>query len=315
MSGVSQHSVGADADGQRLDRWFRQHFPGVPHGRLEKLLRTGQIRVDGHRAKGNTRLEAGQQIRVPPLDATAPPKARAPDPRGVKELADAIVHMDEHVIVIDKPAGLAVQGGSGVGRSVDALLDGLTFEKKERPKLVHRLDQDTSGLLVLARTSVAARKLTQAFRERDTEKLYWAIVVGVPPAKQGKFDQRLAKTGGAGSERMRAADDGKSAVTLYRMLDSAARQASFLELRPVTGRTHQLRAHCAEAGCPILGDGKYGGRAAFLDSVADARKLHLHARALRIPHPGGGMLELEAPPSSHILETMRRLGFDPAGAR
>lgn len=315
MSVVTNHSVSDDEAGQRLDRWFRHHFPGVPHGRLEKLLRTGQVRVDGHRVKGNTRLEAGQQIRVPPLETAVPPKPKAPDPRGVKELTDAIVHMDEHVIVIDKPAGLAVQGGRGVGRSVDALLDGLRFEKKERPKLVHRLDQDTSGLLVLARTAAAARKLTQAFRERDTEKVYWAIVVGAPPAKQGKFDQRLAKTGGAGAERMRAADDGKSAVTLYRVLDSAGKQAAWLELRPVTGRTHQLRAHCAEAGCPILGDGKYGGRAAFLDSVADAKRLHLHARALRIPHPGGGMLDVEVPPPSHILESMRRLGFDPAGAR
>ena len=314
MSGVTTRDVGADEAGLRLDRWFRQHYPDVPHGRLEKLLRTGQVRVDGKRAKGATRLEPGQQVRVPPLEAAAPPSRPKPDPRGVKMLAEAILHMDEHVIVINKPAGLAVQGGKGVGQSVDSLLDGLTFGKAERPRLVHRLDQDTSGLLVLARTAAAARKLTAAFRERTTEKVYWAVCVGVPPAREGRFDQRLGKSGGAGQERMRADEEGKAAVTLYRVLDTTGKQASWLELRPVTGRTHQLRVHCALAGVPILGDGKYGGQAAFLDSVADAKRLHLHARSLKIPHPGGGTLAAEAPLPPHILESMHRLGFEPADA-
>jgi 23S rRNA pseudouridine955/2504/2580 synthase len=314
MSGVTTRDVGDDEAGQRLDRWFSRHYPGVPHGRLEKLLRTGQVRVDGRRAKGSTRLEAGQQVRVPPLETVAPPSRPKPDTRGVKLLADAILHMDDHVIVLNKPAGLAVQGGKGVAQSVDSLLDGLAFDKAERPRLVHRLDQDTSGLLVLARTAMAARRLTGAFRQRDTEKIYWAVGVGVPSAKEGRFDQRLAKAGAAGQERMRAAEDGKAAVTLYRVLDSAGKQASWLELRPVTGRTHQLRIHCALAGVPILGDGKYGGQAAFLDSVADARRLHLHARSLKLPHPAGGTLAVEAPLPPHILATMRRLGFEPNDA-
>jgi 23S rRNA pseudouridine955/2504/2580 synthase len=319
MSGVASRTVAEAEAGLRLDRWFRQHYPGLAHGRLERLLRTGQVRVDGRRARAGTRLEVGQVVRIPPVEA---PAARPPAPRAGRPVDDkaaemlrrAVLHVDDAIIVINKPAGLAVQGGRGVGRNVDAMLDALRFGSDERPRLVHRLDQDTSGLLVLARTAPAARALTAAFRSRDAEKVYWAIVVGAPPAREGTLRQRLAKSGGPGGERVRPDAAGKSAVTLYRVIDSAGRQASWLELRPLTGRTHQLRVHCAAAGMPILGDGKYGGRAAFLADIAESRRLHLHARALSLPHPAGGQFRIEAPPPAFMIATMQHLGFEPGDA-
>jgi 23S rRNA pseudouridine955/2504/2580 synthase len=298
----------------RLDRWFRRHFPDLTHGRLEKLLRTGQVRVDGGRAKSSLRLEAGQAIRVPPLgEAQAESKKKPrrisdPDAQFVRDL---VLHRDDHVIALNKTAGLAVQGGTGTTRHLDALLDGLRFEAEERPRLAHRLDRDTSGVLLLGRTARATAFLARAFQGREAKKTYWAITVGVPRPEKGRVDLALLKKGGKGFEKMREdEEEGLRAVTDYRVLDRAGSKAAWVELTPLTGRTHQLRAHCAALGTPILGDGKYGGAAAQL-SLAHGRKLHLHACALEMPHPAGGMLRVTAPMPEFMRETYRFLGFEP----
>jgi 23S rRNA pseudouridine955/2504/2580 synthase len=304
----------------RLDRWFKRHFPGLAHGQLQKLLRSGQVRVDGRRAKANLRLQAGQEIRVPPsvlriteadgLEAKA--YRRAPVDRHLAaEIRNRIVHQDDLVLAIDKPAGLAVQGGSGVKQHLDGLLDALKLGARERPRLVHRLDRDTSGVLLLARTVRAASALTRAFRARQSEKTYFAIVCGRPEIRRGRIDAPLSKGGPHGREKVgvdQAA--GQQAVTDYQVLDTALGQASLVALRPLTGRTHQLRAHCLAIGTPILGDGKYGGKAAFLSGLDLPRQVHLHARRIIIEHPAGGLLDVSAPLPQHFLETMKLLGFE-----
>jgi 23S rRNA pseudouridine955/2504/2580 synthase len=299
----------------RLDRWFRRHFPDLSHGRLEKLLRTGQIRVDGGRAKSSLRLEAGQAIRVPPLgeaQVEAKPKARSISEADAQFVQGLVLHRDDHVIALDKPAGLAVQGGTGTTRHLDALLDGLIFDAEERPRLAHRLDRDTSGVLVLGRTARATAFLAKAFQGHQAHKTYWAITVGVPRPGSGRVDLALLKKGGKGSEKMREdEEEGLRAITDYRVLDRAGSKAAWVELTPLTGRTHQIRAHCAAIGAPILGDGKYGGAAAQGLNVANARKLHLHAHALEMPHPAGGMLRVTAPLPRFMRETYRFLGFEP----
>jgi 23S rRNA pseudouridine955/2504/2580 synthase len=303
----------AEAD-TRLDRWLRRHYPRLTQGALQKMLRTGQIRVDGKRAEAATRLLAGQEIRIPPLPegppAGAPPRAPVSE-RDAAALHRMILHRDRSVIVLDKPHGLAVQGGPGILRNLDAMLDALRFEAEERPRLVHRLDRDTSGVLVLARTAAAAAALAKAFRGRDVEKTYWAVTVGEPPAPEGMIDLALVKESGPRGERTHAVDDprqGARALTAFRVLDSARRRVAWLELKPHTGRTHQLRVHCAEGlGTPILGDGKYGGAAAHLAELPGA--LHLHARALRLPHPEGGWLEVSAALPPHMVETFKYFGF------
>jgi 23S rRNA pseudouridine955/2504/2580 synthase len=302
----------------RLDRWFRRHYPALAHGRLEKLLRTGQIRVDGKRAKAGDRLASGQAIRIPPLDAapsTAPIKPRRLLPADEAMLQGAVLHRDEAVIVLNKPPELAVQGGTKSERHLDGLLDGLRFGNAERPKLVHRLDKDTSGVLVIARSAAAAAVLTRAFRDKTTRKTYWALVVGLPKPPQGRISLALAKGpgrngSGRGRERVRAdPDEGKPAITYYRVVDHVGERASWLALLPVTGRTHQLRAHCAAIGTPIFGDGKYGGAAAHLDGPPGSRRLHLHARALAIPHPQGGILRVTAPLPPHMRQSWEFFGF------
>jgi 23S rRNA pseudouridine955/2504/2580 synthase len=318
MSLVETHTTAPDEAELRLDRWFKRHFPQLSHGRLQKLLRTGQVRVDGKRAEASLRLRPGQAIRVPPLgDLAARPAAqRRPVPAAeAVKLRRSVLHMDDQVIVIDKPAGLAVQGGTGTPKHLDAMLDVLTFDAKERPRLVHRLDRDTSGVLVLARTARAATLLSDAFRQKTTRKIYWAIVAGRPKPAQGRIDAALAKRLGRQGERVMAVDaedeDARRAVTFYATLDTAGDRAAWLALWPVTGRTHQLRAHCALIGTPILGDAKYGdqGRAAL--GSAPARRLHLHARSIEVPHPAGGMLRVAAPLPAGLRETWKLLGFDP----
>lgn len=295
----------------RLDRWFRRHYPGVNHGRLEKLLRTGQIRVDGKRARAGDALAPGQTIRVPPLsEPSAPPPARHIHRHDEQLLPDLVLYRDASAIVINKPAGLAVQGGTKTGRHVDGLLDTLRFELDERPRLVHRLDKDTSGVLLIARSAAAAAFFTRAFREKTTRKTYWAAVIGLPQLPQGRIDLALAKHRGPGRERMEAdAEDGKNAITYYRVIDQAGDRASWLALLPITGRTHQLRAHCAALGTAILGDSKYGGGATHLAGVVAGHGLHLHARSLAIPSPEGGLLRVTAPLPPHMRETWGLLGF------
>ena len=317
MSGVQSIPVAA-ADGEiRLDRWFRRHFPGLGHGKLEKLLRTGQVRIDGRRAKAGDRVAPGQMVRVPPLGdlSTPPPRGEpaAPRPRDIAMLERAVLHVDDDVIVINKPPGLAVQGGTNTERHLDAMLDGLRLGAKERPRLVHRLDRDTSGVLVLARSAAAAARLAQAFRDKATLKVYWAAVVGLPKPRRGRIDQPLAKLPGPSGERVIPdEEEGRRAVTYYRTVAHAGDKLAWLMLQPVTGRTHQLRAHCVVLGTPILGDGKYGAGPAHPAGVPNARKLHLHARALSLPHSGGGRLEVTAPLPPHMQETWDFFGFDPS---
>ena len=312
---VQTIEVGADEEGLRLDRWFRRHFPELAHGRVEKLLRTGQVRVDGARAKAGLRLEPGQRIRVPPLGEDVPALRRGPPPQKLRPadlrmLAERVLYRDDSVIVLDKPPGLAVQGGSKVARHLDAMLDGLRFGAAERPRLAHRLDKDTSGALVLGRSAKATANLAAAFKAKDARKVYWAAVAGVPKPARGRIEIALSKRPGRGGEKVVGWDEGKKAVTLYQVVERAGRRLSWLALSPLTGRTHQLRAHCAALGVPILGDGKYGGRAAYLPGSEISRKLHLHAREISLPHPDGGILRVTAPLPDHMLATWRLMGFD-----
>jgi 23S rRNA pseudouridine955/2504/2580 synthase len=316
--GVRQVTVGGDDADIRLDRWFRRHHPELTHGRLEQLLRGGQIRLDGKRAKSGDRVAAGQVIRIPPLKAqpAEKPQRGIAAPAGlIADLMARIVHRDPLVLALNKPPGLAVQGGSRTSVHVDGMLDALQFEAKERPRLVHRLDRDTSGLLVLGRTAGAAAKLAESFRRRDTLKLYWAILLGVPKVEKGRIDLPLAKTaiGRHGREAMAVDhEEGDDAVTDYVVADTVGKHVALVVLRPLTGRTHQLRAHCAALGTPILGDTKYGERPGREGQPEEAEAgLHLHAARLVMPHPQSGRLDLFAEPPPHFRSTMKSYGFSP----
>src|SRR5882724_8174997 len=322
MSGrVELRAVVDQEAGLRLDRLFQRHFPELTHAALQKLLRTGQVRLDGKRVEGKDRVEPGQTVRLPPgVTASPPAKAKerpAVSDRDAAEIQKLVIHRDDQVIALNKPPGLAVQGGSGTERHVDGMLDALRFGLEERPRLVHRLDKDTSGVLLIARTGQAARRLGESFRDRETEKFYWAVVVGLPPKPEGAIDLPLAKRPGARGDRdlMQVdPENGQKALTHFRMVDRAGKRAAFLALWPRTGRTHQLRVHCAAIGCPILGDGKYGGEEALLAPVADARRLHLHARRLTLPHPSGkGELKVEAETPPHFRRTVEAFGFSIGG--
>jgi 23S rRNA pseudouridine955/2504/2580 synthase len=321
MTGVQTLGVTDEEAELRLDRWFHRRFPGLGHGRLSKMLRTGQVRVDGKRAEGSFRLAPGMQIRVPPMDEKdlvapkGPAPRREPPTEEIEALQESVIYSDDDVLIINKPAGLAVQGGTGIDISVDSMLGALRFEGSERPKLVHRLDKDTSGVLVLARHSRAAKWLTAGFRARETEKVYWAITQGVPKPPRGKIDLALAKIPGPMGEKMVEDEEGgKRAITLYTMIDNAANRAAWVAMMPLTGRTHQLRAHCAALGTPIVGDGKYGGRSAYIEGPGIAKRLHLHARSILIENPDGKKITATAPLSPHMENTFRALGFDEATA-
>ena len=313
---VSLQTVTEDEADSRLDRFLRRRFPALTQGALQKLCRTGQIRVDGHRVEASARLLAGQAVRVPPMPAS--PEARPPtvSAADVKEMERLVLHRDEQLIVLNKPSGLASQGGPGITRHLDGLLDALR-DGGDRPRLVHRLDRDTSGVIVLARTAGVAAKLAAAFRTRAVEKTYWAVVSGHPDPEEGQIDQPLKRVSGAFGERTVATDrkdkEGQRAYTTYRMLDAAGRKLAWLELQPLTGRTHQLRVHCVSLGTPIVGDEKYaeprdnGSGGSFVEGLAD--RLHLHARALLLPHPAGGTLEVTAPLPPHMRDTFSILGF------
>ena len=319
MSGVATLEIAPEDGAQRLDRWFKRHYPAIGHGRLEKLLRTGQIRVNGKRARAGTRLAPGDRVRVPPLpergEDRAPRRAAPPmDEADVDMVQSAVIYRDGDMIALNKPPGLPVQGGSRVARHLDAMLDALRFDATDAPRLVHRLDRDTSGVLLLARHAAAARELTALFRSRQLQKLYWALVVGVPKPTQGRIDAPLAKRQvGAGERVIATAEGGQRAITDYALIDTAGRRLSWLALMPRTGRTHQLRAHTASVfGHPVVGDGKYGGEAAF--PAGFEPRLHLHARALALPRPGGKALVLTAPLPPHMAAAWRFLGFDPEPA-
>jgi len=316
MSSVEIIEVAAIDEGIRLDRWFKSRFPDITFGQLQKLMRTGQVRVDGGRVKPGTRLLSGQKVRIPPLresvnERYAPP-ARGPiDPVRAREIESCVLHCDDDVIVINKPSGLAVQGGTGTTHHVDGMLDVLQFGANERPKLVHRLDKDTSGVLVLARNSRSARHLATCFRSKDVRKLYWALAVGVPIPPDGQIELRLLKAVGRGGERMVVdPENGKFSRSRYKVLDQGGRRASLVALEPLTGRTHQLRVHLADAlGTPIAGDGKYGGRDAYLEGGGVEKKLHLHARRIQLPLADGRTVDVSAPLPKHMLSSLEYLGF------
>lgn len=312
MSGVSQHEVAADEGDLRLDRWFRRHFPQVTQIAVQKFCRTGQVRVDGKRVEANARITPGQIIRVPPVNAPPPPENRpAVSLNDQRDMENMVIYRDAELIVVNKPHGLPVQGGPGIYHHLDGMLDALRFDAKDRPRLVHRLDRDTSGVMLLARTPSVAAKLAALFRTRDVQKTYWAIVAGRPIPSEGLIDLPLKRTGSDRGERTEAADradpEGARALTEYVTREAASRKLSWLELSPRTGRTHQLRVHCLALGTPILGDGKYGEATSHLSGFSG--KLHLHARALRLPHPAGGVLEVSAEMPAHMKETFKQLGF------
>jgi len=324
MAGVEQIKVGDDEAGMRVDRWFKAHYPGLGFGPLQKLLRSGQVRVDGARAKSDTRLQPGQTVRIPPLavDHKGGPPLTPRTMRGQDDaelLARMLLYEDDKVFVFDKPSGLAVQGGSGVTRSVDSMLEAWRNKKGEKPRLVHRLDRDTSGVLVVARTRLAAMKLAEAFRARETKKTYWALVKGVPRKREDKISSWLVKEQTPDGDRMRVARHGEEgadhAVSFYRVVDQAGQALSWLEMEPYTGRTHQLRVHAAAIGCPIIGDPKYFEADQNWDFPGGLQnRLHLHARRIIIPHPDRGTIDVTAPLPPHMRQSWKLLGFEEATA-
>ncbi|MGM0584085.1 MAG: RluA family pseudouridine synthase [Pseudomonadota bacterium] len=338
MPGVQHLTIGEDDADQRVDRWLRKRFPQLTQGRIQKMLRKGELRVDGARARADTRLAEGQTVRVPPIPDEAPPPPDRPaiPERDAGMIRACVLWRDDHVIALNKPAGLPVQGGSGQGsRHVAALAEALKFGRDDAPRLVHRLDRDTSGVLLLARSATAARKLAGAFRSRATRKIYWAVTAGVPEPRAGTIRWGLVKAPGRGAggegEKMRlvhpdeveATEGAKRAVTDYIVIEAAARRAAWVALSPITGRTHQLRAHMAALGTPIAGDGKYGGSSQTNEGEgwgaklggAISGKLHLHARALEIAHPvTGRTLRLTAPLPEHMARTWQVFGWDPGEA-
>lgn len=328
MSGVQTLKIGADDADQRLDRWFRRLFPHVPQGRIEKMCRKGEIRIDGGRVKASARLEEGQMVRIPPLPAPGSQPPRPDSPRisdaDAQMIRETVIYRDDHILALNKPAGLASQGGSGQHVHVDGLAEALRFDADEKPRLVHRLDKDTSGVLVMARSRRMADALTRAFRARDTRKIYWAAVAGVPSPNMGTIKYGLVKAGGHGArgegekmhclhpDEVAGTPDAKHATTDYAVLSSLAKRTAWVALVPITGRTHQLRAHMAEIGHPVVGDGKYGGSGQ--ENLGEgwgaqlggdiSRKLHLHARSLNLLHPvTGNRLTLTAPLPKHMAET------------
>ncbi|MEQ9520173.1 MAG: RluA family pseudouridine synthase [Parvibaculum sp.] len=320
MSGVSHIEVVRGDDGVRIDRWFKRHYPTLPRGRLEKLLRTGQVRIDGARVKTNTRVEAGQVIRVPPFGAVTivaeedEPEKAALSRKDVAFVRSLVIHKDASIIVLNKPCGLAVQGGTRTERHLDGMLEALTYDEAEKPRLVHRLDRDTSGVLVLARTASAAAKLGRSFKNRDTRKTYWALTVGIPRPDKGTIRMHLAKQAGKMGERVTGVsskvDEAQFSETHFATVARAGQRLAWLVFMPVTGRTHQLRVHAAEAlKCPVVGDGKYGGAAAHPGGEIST-SLHLHARSLEITHPDGGRFSISAPLPDHMAKSWQLLGLD-----
>ncbi len=315
-------TVQSSEAGMRLDRWFRVHFPDVGYGHLQKLLRSGQVRIDSRRVAANVRLEAGQQVRVPAMLRNAPPSRPSPTPplglsKGDRDFIERLILFeDEHVLVLDKPYGIAVQGGTGTRRHIDGLLAGMADRFGDRPRLVHRLDRDTTGVLLVAKHRDAAARLGRTFQTRSAAKTYWALVKGVPKPPQGRIEAALVKAAGPDGDRVRKAlpgeqDKAMHATTHYAVIDRVAHKAAWVSLKPVTGRQHQLRAHMALIGHPIVGDNKYEGDKALPDSGIEA-KLHLHARRIVIPHPvpGEPAIDVTAPLPEHMARTWALLGLD-----
>ena len=316
MTDVRTFTVSEDDDGIRLDRWFKRHVPDVSFNMVSRWARTGQLKLNGKRAAPGDRIEAGQAIQFPPPETT---QARVPRPQKEREpltaeeaelVREMVIHKDANAFVLNKPPGLATQGGTKTHHHLDRLLDGLADEAGNRPKLVHRLDKDTSGALLVARSARAASHFSKSFSGRTARKVYWALVVGVPSAEEGLIDAPLAKQAGTGGEKMHVdIEHGLPAKTRWRVIDRAGNRAAWVELQPLTGRTHQLRAHMAALGHPIVGDAKYGGAEAFLTGGI-SRKLHLHARRLKVDGLDGKPIDYTAELPPHFAESLATLGFD-----
>lgn len=330
MSKVQMITVTADEAEQRFDRFLRKRFPQLGQGRIEKMCRKGELRLDGGRVKPAARVAEGQSVRVPPLpDGPAPTPA---SPKGIDDdaaraIRQAVIWKDDHIIALNKPPGLATQGGTKQTVHLVQLAEALKFDRDDAPRVVHRLDKDTSGLILLARTGRAATALSKMFQSRETLKTYWAAVAGVPRPRMATIRYGLVKAGGRGAEKMfcvhpeavKTTEGAKRATTDYTVIESAAQRAAWVALRPITGRTHQLRAHMAEMGHPIVGDGKYGGN--DLTNEGDgwgsqlggevSRKLHLHARSMALPHPmnPSQKLNLVAPLPEHMDRTWSFFGW------
>lgn len=314
MTGVRKIEVSVDDAGSRLDRWLARALPELSHGLRQKLVRTGQVRVDGARAAGNFRLSAGQRIRIPPVGGSGQRVKgtyRKPNCADARALRARVLYESDDLIVIDKPAGMAVQGGTGQHRHIDSLSRVLVKDHEPAPKLVHRLDKDTSGVMLLAKSADAARRFGKKFKMGLVRKKYWAVVVGVPTLAKGLIENEVEKRGGARGDRVIVvSNQGRRARTWYQTLDRSGSVAAFLSLYPETGRTHQLRVHCLGLGTPILGDGKYGGENAFLEKLPSARRLHLHARSIELTLEDGTDLCLVAQMPEHMLATVKAFGFE-----
>jgi 23S rRNA pseudouridine955/2504/2580 synthase len=316
MADTRTFTVTEDDDGIRLDRWFKRNRPEISFNIVSRWARTGQVRLDGKRVAPGERVSVGQEIRIPPADPE--PAKRGParpnrNPLNEEEtefVRSLVIHSDKDAFVLNKPPGLATQGGTKTTNHLDRLLDGLADAAGNRPKLVHRLDKDTSGALLVARSARSAGFFSKSFSARTAKKVYWALIIGVPSADEGLIDAPLAKQPGTGGEKMHVdTEDGQAARTRWRVVDRAGNRAAWVELQPLTGRTHQLRAHMMAIGHPIVGDGKYGGADAFLTGGI-SRKLHLHARRLKIDSPGGGKIDVSAELPEHFAQSRETLGFD-----
>lgn len=306
MAGVTTVLIKKEDDGMRLNRWFLREYPALSLGRLQKLLRTKQIKVDGKRAEANTRLAAGQELRLPPLDREkAAPKERSLSKEDFSFAQSLVIYKDANILVLNKPSGLAVQGGSGISRHLDGMLDALMFELSERPRLVHRIDKDTSGVLVLARNRNYAEILTKAFREHQMGKKYALLCYHCPPKMQDIIRAPLEKMG----ERMRVSEQGKKAETAYRVIDSLGEKFALVEAEPLTGRTHQIRAHFEYIGCPLVGDTKYDGNEHPQASDL-SRKLHLHAFEIDLSAVSSKKTVVKAPLPDYFIEDATALGLN-----
>jgi 23S rRNA pseudouridine955/2504/2580 synthase len=313
---VQTVTVAADESGMRVDRFFEARFPGLSFSHIQRIIRKGEVRVNGRRVQPKDRLAAGQAVRVPPLKLDAPKPARegGADAKARDFLKSITLYEDADVLVLNKPLGLAVQGGSGTTRHIDGMLEALRDRQGQKPRLVHRLDKDTAGCLLVAKTRFAATALAKNFRTRSARKIYWALVAGVPKPKQGRISTFLAKEEREDDSLMRIAahgDEGAShAVTYYAVVETAARQLAWVSLKPVTGRTHQLRAHMDHIRHPIVGDPKYFSKENWELPGGIQQRLHLLARRIAIPHPRGGTIDVTAPLPPHMQQSWNLLGFD-----
>jgi 23S rRNA pseudouridine955/2504/2580 synthase len=314
---VQTVAVTPDEDNMRVDRFLEARFPGLSFSHIQRVVRKGELRVDGKRVDSKDRLNAGQSVRIPPLRLDAPKAAGAlseAERKTLQALKDMTLYEDDDVLVLNKPAGLAVQGGSGTTRHVDQMLEVMRDGKGQKPRLVHRLDKDTSGCLLVAKTRFAATQLTGAFRHRSARKIYWALVAGVPKPKQGRISTYLAKEEGEEDTIMRIAAHGEEgashAVTYYAVVEASASKLAWVSLKPVTGRTHQLRAHMAHIDHAIVGDPKYFNKENWKLPGGLQNRLHLLARRIVIPHPRGGVIDATAPLPPHMLQSWNLLGLE-----